>query len=235
MLYQWSGQEEERLQQILRPFVLACSIELAPESTRGQGRLDTRVQAGTPPDVAFWNTAQLVQHQGILVLMTDLDVNVENYRGFFKDPGIVNGRWLGLPIKVDVKSIIWYSPDVFNAKGYLVPATWLELEDLVDEMVENGNVPWSMGFESDDATGWVGTDFIQDILLVKQGPDFVNGIISDDVPYNSPGVIEAYEIYGIWARNPLYTVNGAEGTLSTGFVDAIYQVFQDPPTAMMVK
>ena len=235
MLYQWSGQEEERLHQILRPLVLACGIELAPESTRDQGMLDTRVQAGTPPDVAFWNAAQLVQYEDILVPMTDLGVNEDNYRDIFKNPGIVNGRWLGLPIKVDVKSIIWYSPDVFNAKGYSVPTTWAELEDLVDEMVENGDVPWSMGFESDDATGWAGTDFIQDILLVKQGPDFVNGIITGDVPYNAPGIFEAYEIYESWAKDPLYTVNGAEGTLATGFVDAIYQVFQDPPTAMMVK
>jgi alpha-glucoside transport system substrate-binding protein len=235
MLYQWSGQEEERLQQILRPLVLACGIELAPESTRDQNMLDTRVEAGTPPDVAFWNAAQLVQYQDILAPMTDLEVNEGNYREFFKDPGVVKGRWLGLPIKVDVKSIIWYSPDVFNAKGYSVPTTWAELEALVDEMVENGDVPWSMGFESDDATGWAGTDFIQDILLVKQGPDFVNGIISGNVPYDSPGVFEAYEIYGAWAKDPLYSVSGAEGTLSTDFVDAIFQVFEDPPTAMMVK
>jgi alpha-glucoside transport system substrate-binding protein len=235
MLYQWSGQEEERLLQILRPLVLACGIELAPESTRDQGMLDTRVQAGTPPDVAFWNAAQLVQYQDILIPMTDLGANEDNYRDFFKNPGIVNGRWLGLPIKVDVKSIIWYSPDVFMAKGYTVPASWEELEDLVDEMVENGDVPWSMGFESNDATGWAGTDFIQDILLVKQGPDYVNRIITGDVPYNAPGVFEAYEIYGSWAKDPRFTVNGAEGTVSTGFVEAIYLIFQDPPTAMMVK
>jgi alpha-glucoside transport system substrate-binding protein len=235
MLYQWSGQEEERLLQILRPLVLACGIELAPESTRDQGMLDTRVRAGTPPDVAFWNAAQLVQYQDILIPMTDLGANEDNYRDFFKNPGIVNGRWLGLPIKVDVKSIIWYSPDVFLAKGYTVPASWEELEDLVDEMVENGDVPWSMGFESNDATGWAGTDFIQDILLVKQGPNYVNRIITGDVPYNAPGVFEAYEIYGSWAKDPRFTVNGAEGTVSTGFVEAIYLIFQDPPTAMMVK
>ena len=106
---------------------------------------------------------------------------------------------------------------------------------LVEQMVFNGDVPRSMGFESDDATGWAGTDFIQDILLVMQGPDFVNGVLSGDIPYNHPGVVKAYEIYGAWAKDPRYTVDGANGTLSTNFVDAIYRVFEDPPAAMMVK
>ena len=54
MLYQWSGEEEGKLNAILKPFVDACGITLKPESTRDQGLLDTRVKAGTPPDIAFW-------------------------------------------------------------------------------------------------------------------------------------------------------------------------------------
>jgi len=92
-----------------------------------------------------------------------------------------------------------------------------------------------MGMESGDATGWTGSDFIQDILLVQQGPDYVLDIISGDVPYDDAGVKEAYQTYGKWAKDPVYTVGGAEGTVSTGFLDAIYKVFSDPPEAMMVK
>jgi alpha-glucoside transport system substrate-binding protein len=32
-----------------------------------------------------------------------------------------------------------------------------------------------------------------------------------------------------------YTVGGAQGTLSTPFLEAIYKPFSDPPEAMMVK
>ena len=102
-------------------------------------------------------------------------------------------------------------------------------------MVADGNVPWSMGLESGDATGWTGSDFIQDILLVTQGPDYVNGIINGSIPYNDAGVAEAYEIYGNWAKSATYTVGGAEGTISTPFLDAIYKPFADPFEAMMVK
>jgi alpha-glucoside transport system substrate-binding protein len=138
-------------------------------------------------------------------------------------------------VKADVKSIIWYSPANFEAAGYAVPTTWEELDALVEQMVADGKVPWSLGLESGDATGWTGSDFIQDILLVQQGPGYVNDIMSGDVAYNDAGVKQAYETYGKWATDEKYTVGGAQGTLSTAFLQAIYKPFADPPEAMMVK
>lgn len=235
MLYQWSGAEEENLNAILTPLVEACGITINPESTRDQALLDTRVQAGTPPDIAFWNVTQLSQYKDQLVPMTELGVHEENYEDFWKNLGTVDGEWLGLPVKADPKTLIWYSPMNFEAAGYTIPTTWDELDALVEQMVVDGNVPWSMGFESGDATGWTATDFIQDILLVTQGPDYVRGIIDGTIPYNDPGVQEAWEMYGKWAMDPQYAVGGAAGSLSTGFNDAILKVFSNPPEAMMVK
>ena len=235
MLYQWAGQEEERLNQILKPLVDACGLVLKPESTRDQALLDTRVQAGTPPDVAFWNVTQLTQYQDKLKDMASLGASQDAYITGATGPGVIGGKWLGLPVKSDIKTIVWYSPVNFQAAGYTVPTSWDELVALADKMVADGNVPWSMGMESGDATGWTGSDFLQDIFLVKQGPEFVMNIINGTVPYNDPGVKGAYEIYGKWAMDPKYTVSGAEGTLSTNFNDAILKVFSDPPEAFMVK
>ena len=235
MLYQWSGVEETNLNTVLQPLVDACGIVLKPESSRDQALLDTRVQAGTPPDIAFYNVAQLVQYQDKLKSMDDLGANRDNYADFFINPGTINDKWLGLPVKADVKTIIWYSPSNFEALGYTVPTTWDELDALVEKMAADGNVPWSMGFESGDATGWAGSDFIQDIMLVQQGPEYVLGIMDGSVSYDDAGVKQAYETYGKWATDPKYTVGGAQGTLSTAFLDAIYKPFADPPEAMMIK
>ena len=235
MLYQWAGVEETALNQVLQPLLDACGLVLRPESTRDQALLDTRVQAGNPPDVAFWQVSQLVQYQDQLQPMDALGANRDNYGEFFLDPVTIDGAWLGLPIKADVKSIIWYSPANFDALGYSVPTTWEELDALVEQMAADGNVPWSMGFGSGDATGWTGTDFIQDIMLVQQGPDYVLGLIDGSVSYDDAGVKQAYETYGKWATDDTYTVGGAQGTLSTPFLEAIYKPFADPPEAMMVK
>jgi alpha-glucoside transport system substrate-binding protein len=235
MLYQWSGAEEEQLMAILQPLVDACGIVLAPESTRDQALLDTRVQAGNPPAIAFWNVTQVQQYADLLTPVTDLSVNEANIPAFWRDLATFDGAWLALPVKADVKSIIWYSPANFEAFGYEIPTTWEELDALVEQMVADDNVPWAMGLESEAATGWTGSDFIQDILLVQQGPEYVMGIINGDVPYNDPGVAQAYETYGRWATDPQYTVGGAQGTLTIAFRDAILSIVADPPEAMMVK
>lgn len=235
LMYQWSGQEEERFNQILQPLVDACGIVLKPESTRDQALLDTCVQAGSPPDVAIWNTTQINQYKDKLFTMDQLGASESAYIPGAIDPGMIDGKWLGLPVKSDIKTIIWYSPANFEALGYAVPTTWDELNALVEKMVADGNVPWSMGMESGDATGWTGSDFIQDILLVQQGPEYVMNLINGSVPYDDAGVVQAYETYGKWAKDPKYTVGGAQGTLSTPFLDAIYKPFSDPAEAMMVK
>lgn len=233
MLYQWSGEEETSLMSILKPLVDACGITLQPESTRDQGLLDTRVKAGTPPDIAFWQVTTLKQYVNKLVPMTDLGVNASNYSDTWKTAGTVSGKWLGLPVKTDIKTIIWYSPTNFKALNYTVPGSWDDLNTLVEKMVSDGQVPWSTGFESGNATGWTGADFIEDIMLVQQGPKFVSGLIDGTVKYNDPGVKLAFQTYGKWAMNPKYDLGGAQGTLATNYNDAIYKLFSDPPGAMM--
>ena len=192
MLYQWSGTEEENLNKILQPLVEACGIELAPESTRDHALLDTRVEAGTPPDIAFWTASALDLYQDRLIPIDQAGGNPDNYAGFWKDLGTRGGMWLGLMVKADIKSIIWYSPVVFDAYGYSVPTTWDELDALVEQMVADGNVPWSMGMESGDATGWTGSDFIQDIMLVQQGPEYVLDLIAGKIPYDSKAKLKRF-------------------------------------------
>jgi alpha-glucoside transport system substrate-binding protein len=235
MFYQWSGEEETHFNNIMKPLVDACGIVLQPESSRDQALLDTKVQAGTPPDVAFWTLAAAIRYQDQLKAMDALGADAKNYADWAVKEGTVDGKWVALPVKADIKTIIWYSPAEFEALGYTVPTTWDELVALADKMAADGNIPWSTGFESGGATGWSGQDFIEDILLAQQGPDYVQGIIDGTVPFNDPGVKQAFETYGKWATDPKYTVGGADGTLSTNFNDAIYKVFSDPPEAMMVK
>jgi alpha-glucoside transport system substrate-binding protein len=236
LLYQWSGAEEEKFNAAVKPLVDACGIVIEPESSRDQALMDTRVQAGTPWNVVIWpTTVALAQYPDQLVPLEEAGVNLANYADYWKAMGSVEGKWLAVPVKADIKTIIWYSPVVFEANGYEVPTTWEDLDALVEKMVADGNVPCSMGMESGDATGWTGSDFIQDILLVQQGPEYVMDVISGKVPYDDAGVKAAYETYGKWAKDETYTVGGATGTVSTAFLDAIYKPFSDPPEAMMVK
>lgn len=235
LMYQWSGAEEESINNILSPFVEACGVTLSSESTRDAAVLDTRVQS-TPPDVLFWPSTAIIGLYGDdMQDLSALGAHTDNYASFWVEDGTVDGSLLTLPAKADPKTMIWYSPAQFEAFGYEVPTTWDELDALVEQIVADGNIPWSMGFESDAATGWTGSDFIQDLLLTHEGPGYVQGIFDGSVAYDDAGVQNVYEIYSAWASDPAYTVGGAEGTVNTPFLEAVYQPFSDPPESMMVK
>jgi alpha-glucoside transport system substrate-binding protein len=235
VMYQWTGNEEALFNNIIAPFVKACGVKIVANSTRDAAVLDTAVKS-TPPDVLFWpTTSPLSLYASKLQDLTTLGVDSSNYAAYWIKLGTVGGKLLALPAKTDIKTIIWYSPAQFAANGYTVPTTLDELNTLVEKMVANGQVPWAMGFESGAATGWTGSDFIQDLLLAQKGPDYVNGIINGSVPYSDAGVLAAYKLYFKWASDPKYTVGGATGTVNTAFADALLQPFSDPPKAMMVK
>lgn len=235
VVYQWSGAEEEKINSIFKPLVDQCGIKIVAESTRDAAVLDTKAKS-TPPDILFWpSTAPINLYTDKLIDLKSIGANTDNYASYWLDFGTKDGKLLAIPVKADIKSIIWYSPARFEALGYAVPTTFDELTALVDKMAADGNVPWSMGFGSDAATGWTGSDFIQDLLLTQQGPQYVLDIISGKVAYNDAGVVTAYQTYKKWAADPKYTVGGSDGTLNTPFLDAIYKVFQEKPEAMMVK
>jgi alpha-glucoside transport system substrate-binding protein len=235
VMYQWSGAEEEKINAVFAPFVDECGVSIVAESTRDLAVLDTRAKSD-PPDLLFWpSTAPSLLYTDQLQDLASIGANADNYADYWLDIGSVGGAWLAVPVKADIKTIIWYSPVQFEAFGYAVPTTFDELDALVEQMVADGNVPWSMGFGSGAATGWTGSDFVQDLLLAQQGPDYVNDLIAGTVSYDDAGVAEAYATYVKWAADEAYTVGGATGTVETFFLDAIYKAFSDPPEAMMVK
>ena len=236
ILYQWAGVEEENFTSIIAPIVEACGIVVVPESSRDQALLQTRIESGEPWDIVVWPTrGPALSYRDMLQPLDQVGADASSYDSALVAAGSTGGIWITIPVKVDPKSVVWYSPANFEANGYTVPTTWDEFVALADQMVADGNVPFSMGFESGDATGWTGSDFIQDMLLATQGPDYVAGLMDGSVPYNDAGVAAAYEIYAGWAADPAYAVGGSSGTLSTAFIPAIYVPFDDPPGAMMVK
>jgi len=236
LVYEWSGSEQASFNAVVKPFVDACGVQLNATTSRDPAVLDTMVRSA-PPDVLFWpDLSPLKLYASMLKPLDSVGGDKNNYASFWIGMGTVNGQWLAIPAKADVKSIIWYSPAQFQALGYTIPTTFADLQTLVDKMVADGNVPWSMGFNNGgSADGWTGTDFIQDVLLATKGPDYVNQIIAGTVPYNDQPIVDAYTLYQKWASDPKYTVGGANGTVNTAFLDAIYKVFSNPPEALMVK
>jgi alpha-glucoside transport system substrate-binding protein len=149
------------------------------------------------------------------------------------DLGTIDGNLYGLFIKAATKSTVWYNPGNFAEAGYEIPETWDELVALSEEMLADGTAPWSIGIESGGATGWPATDWIAEILLAESGPDVYDQWVAHEIPWTDPAIKSAFEKFGVMALTSGFVPGGADAILATGFEEASYLPFQDPPQAHM--
>ena len=236
----WGGQELEAFQKVMQAFTEKTGIQVQFEGTRDLPTvLETRLQAGNPPDVAaIPGPGAMKQYadRGALVDLSqylDMDALADDLGPAWIELGSCADGFYGLMISADIKSLIWYRPDQFAAKGYEVPTTWAELEALMDKMVANGDTPWAIGVESGAASGWPATDWIEDIMLRTAGPQVYDQWVAHEISWTDPRVREAWEIFGKIVRNSDYVYGGAAAVLSTNFGDSVNDLFTDPPRAMM--
>ncbi|MEO0853256.1 MAG: ABC transporter substrate-binding protein, partial [Cyanobacteria bacterium J06648_11] len=231
-----TGDGQTTIEQVMQPFTDATGIEVIYEGTADFATLlPVRAAAGNPPDLALFPQPGLMAdlaRQGELVPLTDLVERSQLEAAFAQtwlDLGTVDGDLYGLWSRADVKSLVWYRPDVFEAEGYAVPTTWDEMMALSDRLVSEGKTPWCLGIESGAASGWVGTDWIEDIVLREGGTDVYDRWVNREIPFTHPVIKASFERFGEIARSPDYVFGGAIGVISTPFGDSPQPLFEDPP------
>ena len=133
--------------------------------------------------------------------------------------GNVDGVQYGVPVKSDLKSLVWYQPARFAAAGYAVPTTFAEFTALIDQMVADGGPkPLCVGIESGQATGWSYTDWVEDMVLRQHGADVYDQWVSHEIPFNDPRIVESMQtVLDLWNED---TVFASSGTIAaTAFQD----------------
>jgi len=182
-------------------------------------QITAQVIAGNPPDIAMFvnplRFADFVSDGYILPLPDNVKATAEaNWSAAWNELGFVDGVQYAVPTKADIKSLVWYQPARFEANGYEVPQTWDEFKALVDEMIANGDTPLCVGIESDFATGWVFTDWVEDLMLRFHTTDDYDSWIAGDLAFSSPEVRQAWnEVLDLW--NTEGAVFAAEGSIAS--------------------
>ena len=162
-----------------------------------ESEVQAQMEAGNPPDIALWPQPGAVRdaaERGFLIPMADLDVDMDAYRNNFSPYlvglGEVDGVAYGGAHAVNLKSIVWYQPAEFEKRGYAVPATWDEMIALADQILADGMTPFCFGMQSNGATGWLATDWMEDIMLrTGQGTASYDKWVNHEIPcllYTSP-------------------------------------------------
>ena len=145
-----------------------------------------------------------------------------DYTQDWQNYGTVDGQIWGAPFGASVKSFVWYSPKMFKDNGWEIPTTWDQLLALSDTIAATGIKPWCVGFESGAATGWPGTDWIEDIMLRTAGPEAYLKWVANELKFDSPEVRAAFDEAAKILKNDKY-VNGGYGDVKSIPVDAFQE------------
>jgi len=235
------GDEATRFEESIKPFEDATGVDVQyTGSAEFETLINTRVQAGDAPDVAALPQpgamARFAAAGNLKALPADIVAAIDaNYGPGWKESGSFEGSTYGVFHRVNAKGLVFYAKKAWDAAGYTAPTTWDELIALSDKIVADGGTPWCIGIESGNATGWVGTDWVEEIMLRVAGPEGYDKWVTNETKFTDPAVKAAWERMGeIWL-NPAYVSGGTTTILTTAFGDAPTPMFDSPPGCSLIN
>lgn len=223
------------------------------EVTEGQDVVEALTQEppSTRPDIAIlWqpNDVNDLAAAGNIVALDNFGLRLPSLQSQFGNYlaglGSSDGAAYAVPAALGLKSLVWYPVDDFTQMGHQVPATWEEMLTLSQRIADASqqdpdreDAPWCMAMGSPDAddpaTGWVGTDWIEDILLRTAGPDAYDAWTRGDLPFTSPEVRQAWELYGQVLFTDGFVLESPQDILDVPWWAGVGPLLWDPPGCWM--
>lgn len=216
-----SGTEAELLQKSWADWSAANKIQIKYEASKEfEAQIGIRAQGGNAPDLAIFPQpglmSDLASRNFIQPAPAGVKANLEkNWSKDWTGYASSNGTVYGAPLMASVKGFVWYSPAKFKEWGVTVPKTLDEMMTLTQTIQQKtGQPPWCAGFGSDAASGWPGTDWVEDMLLRQAGPEVYDKWITNQIPFTDPAVVKAMDTVGAYLKDPKF-VNAGFGDVKS--------------------
>ncbi|RXZ48865.1 carbohydrate ABC transporter substrate-binding protein [Agromyces fucosus] len=194
-------------------------------SSEFEAQIAVLAEGGNAPDVGIVPQPGLLGRLAaggwLIPASSEVEANVDEWWSEdWKQYGTYEDTFYAAPLMASIKGYVWYSPAEFEEKGYEIPKTLDELTALSEEIAAEGDhKPWCVGLESGDATGWPGTDWVEDYMLRLHGAEVYDQWVTHGIPFNDPQVAEAFDAVGAYLKND-DMVNGGIGDVSTQVTEA---------------
>ncbi|GAA2250994.1 hypothetical protein GCM10010145_18160 [Streptomyces ruber] len=174
----WTGKEGEAFEEALRSLDDGTGREYTYEGTRSlRETLLSQMEADDPPDVAILNSiGELTEYARRDRLRPLVGEAADRAYPPWAPALLVDSRarryWV--PLKIDLKSLVWSGKDA-----------------------PRDDPEWCVGLASQATSGWPGTDWIEDILLHQEGPEFYESWATGRRDWRDPAVRRAWTT---WSR-----------------------------------
>ena len=226
------GEDQEGFRANFESFTEETGIVVTYQgSDNFEQEIQIQMESGDTPDFALWPQPGAVvdaASRGMLTSLEDLGIDLDGYKTNFSSYlvglGTVDGVIYGGANAANLKSIVWYQPAEFEARGYEVPETWDAMIALADQIVADGMNPFCFGMYSNGASGWLATDWMEDIMLrTGNGTASYDQWVTNELKFEDPIVKNAATLLSQIMHTENYVVGGTDAIVSTYFGNA-----QDP-------
>jgi alpha-glucoside transport system substrate-binding protein len=207
----WTGAELNAFTFVVDQFASAHHFRPDIESTPAFAQqLDADAATGDLPDLVDLPSPGAVEQyerkaDGLKPLSVSLSSYDQPWRGLAESS---SGTVYAVPVKADVKSLIWYK------SGVLPGPTWAALQN-----VSRRGTPWCLGLASGSASGWPGADWVADILLSGYGAGAYQSWLTGT--WEGGRVGAAWRTWGSLMRDGAAVPGGVLAVLETSYNSAI--------------
>lgn len=235
ILSQWIDAEGDNFQATVADFAERTGITIQYDGISDyETVLNVRVESGDLPDLAQIAQPGLMREFASAGHLVDVSTFMDPAKLEEDFPAWVDltrgddGGMYGVFFRANGKSIVWYPVQAFEDNGYEVPATWDELMALSQQIIDDGNgAPWCITQEHGDATGWVTTDWIEDVLLRTAPPETYDQWVAHEIAFDDPAVKAAAETVGEIFFGEGMVYGGTTAINSTFVGDAMNPMFDE--------
>jgi alpha-glucoside transport system substrate-binding protein len=223
----WGDAEQDNFLAMVAPWEQRTGNTVKYTGSRGLGAyLTTAVASGTLPDLAgLPGPGEMAQFAAAGALKPlDEVLDMATYRAdtvpALVDLGTVDGKIVGVFMKLSVKGFIWYNTANYDGT---VPATWDEVMAIDPAPAES---LFCVALESQADSGWPGTDWVEDFVIRQAGPDVYDTWVAGTTKWTDPAIKSAFEAFGAVLED---SFGGAAYQNATYFGDGGNELFTDPP------
>jgi len=232
----FTGGDQENFLAMVKPFEEKTGIKVNYTGTTSiQAVLTTGVASGVLPDLAGLPTpgqmAEYAKAGRLIDLSTIIDVPTfeADTAPALVELGKVDGVLYGAFMKAAVKGLLWYNTKVLDL-ATSPPSTWDALNATLAENAEKSDTPWCVGIESGGGTGWPATDWIEDLVLRRAGPEVYDQWWQGKVKWSDAPIKQAFQDFGDIVSK---SYGGSNAVLTTNFANGGDALFADPPGCLL--
>lgn len=234
----WTGAEQATFQKLMSDFESKTGAKFQYTSTGDQIAtiVGTKVQGGSPPDVAMLPQpgllTQFAKAGDLKPLSDEASAAVDaNYSSIWKGLGSVDGTPYGVWIDASNKSTVWYNANQFQNAGISdPPQTWDDFLAAGKTLADSGvRVPVSIA----GADGWTLTDWFENVYIRTAGADKYDQLSTHDIPWTDPSVKTALETLAkLFGDHAL--IGDPNRALQVDFPTSVTNTFSASPSSAIV-